>query len=90
MNHHHSSKQIKLHARSRFCSRSSNAVQEVPWLNVSGLWLEKLGFHIGETVRITTRERLLIIEPLEGATREQQEYKRELQTVKQTLKQLSQ
>lgn len=42
--------------------------KEVPWLNVSGVWLEELGFKVGETVNITTSNRLLIIEPLERAT----------------------
>lgn len=60
------SKQIKLHGRSRPCQSSISGNKNVPWLNVSGVWLEELGFNIGDTVRITTREKLLIIEPLEG------------------------
>ena len=37
--------------------------KEVPELRLRGLWLEKLGFHIGDYIRITTHEKLLIIEP---------------------------
>jgi len=62
----------------------------VPWLPLSGVWLEALGFHIGERVRIIARERLLIIEPLEGAEAELEIYKEELREVKRTLKELVQ
>jgi toxic protein SymE len=36
----------------------------VPSLMISGVWLEELGFKAGEMVSITTREQLLIIEPV--------------------------
>lgn len=84
------SKQIKLHGRSRPCQSSISGNKNVPWLNVSGVWLEELGFNIGDTVRITTREKLLIIEPLEGEAKAEQEYKTALNEVKQTLKKLAQ
>jgi toxic protein SymE len=36
-------------------------VQEVPWLNVSGLWLERAGFRMGDQVEITINNQQLII-----------------------------
>ncbi|QTY27574.1 SymE family type I addiction module toxin [Flavobacterium sp. CS20] len=80
-------KTIKLQPKHR---ELSDGQKTIPWLTVSGKWLEELGFKIGETVRITTREKSLIIEPLEGEAKEQEEYKTALQEVKQTLKKLSQ
>lgn len=83
------SKQVKLHGRSRPCQGSVTGNKEVPWLNVSGAWLQTLGFNIGDTVRIITREKLLIVEPLENQPGAGQQYKAALQQVKQTLKRLS-
>jgi len=79
------SKQIKLQPRYRDASRGHRIV---PWLNVSGVWLEELGFKVGDTVNITTREKLLIIEPLEGHEKTEQDYKSKLNEVKRTLKKL--
>lgn len=39
--------------------------RKVPWLNISGRWLEEIGFYVGSTVRITTQDKKLIIEPEE-------------------------
>jgi toxic protein SymE len=36
----------------------------VPWLNISGLWLERAGFHIGDQVEITVKDNLLMIKNL--------------------------
>lgn len=80
-------KQIKLQPKHR---ELSGGQKIVPWLNVSGVWLEELGFKVGDTVSITTREKLLIIEPLEGEAKAEQEYKAALNEVKQTLKKLAQ
>lgn len=38
----------------------------VPWLSVNGIWLEELGFKAGDTVRILTSEKQLIIELIEN------------------------
>ena len=35
--------------------------KEVPWLNVSGLWLEAAGFKAGDLVAITISENRLVI-----------------------------
>jgi toxic protein SymE len=85
-------RRVKLHGKYRALTGSwgYSPGKAVPWLNVSGVWLEELGFKIGDTVSITTREKLLIIELLEGEAKEQQEYKAALSEVKQTLKKLAQ
>ena len=58
-------KQVKMHTRSRICTNSWNesVTKDVPWLNVSGSWLDKLGFAIGTKVNITMLDKKLIIEP---------------------------
>lgn len=63
--------------------------KEVPELRLTGIWIEQLGFKVGETISVTTRDRLLIIEPLEEEAKEEVNYKAALQEVKQTLKKLS-
>ena len=75
-------RQLKIYSLNR-----SSDNKEVPQLRMSGIWIEKLGFKVGDTISITTRDRLLIIEPL--VTEPKEDYKRALQEVKQTLKQLS-
>lgn len=81
-------RQVKLHSKYR-PSRSklwmNHNGREVPWLNVSGNWLAELGFNIGDTVRITAREQLLIIEPLTVDAQQAIDYKNALQSVKQTV-----
>lgn len=79
-------KQIKLQPKHR---EQSGGQKIVPWLNVSGVWLEELGFKVGDMVSITTREKLLIIEPMEGEAKAEREYKTALNEVKQTLKKLA-
>ena len=76
-------RQLKVYGLNR-----SSSNKAVPQLILSGLWVEELGFKIGETVNITTRDRLLIIEPVEGEAKEATNYKAALQEVKQTLKKL--
>jgi len=76
-------RQLKVYGLNR-----SSDNKAVPQLKISGVWIERLGFKVGDTVNITTRDRLLIIEPLEVAEPEQ-DYKAALQKVKQTLKHLT-
>ena len=38
--------------------------KEVPELRLVGNWFRELGFDIGDKVSITTREKLLIIQPI--------------------------
>ncbi len=75
-------KQIKIYGLYR-----SSDNKEVPQLKISGVWVAQLGFNIGETVNITTRDRLLIIEPVEEQE-PGQDHKAALREVKRTLKKL--
>ena len=75
------SRQLKVYGLNR-----STDNKEVPQLRISGVWVEELGFKVGETVNITTRDRLLIIELAEP---EEPNYKATLQQVKQALKKIS-
>lgn len=88
-----SNKQVKIQAKYRpsqsRCMGASG--KDVPWLNLSGVWLEEAGFNIGDTVRVVRRSGLLLIERIEfSEEKEQAEYKAALQEVKQTLKKLAQ
>ena len=57
-------KQVKLQPRHRALSYGQKIVPE---LKISGVWLEQLGFKAGESVSITVREELLIIQPLKAS-----------------------
>ncbi|MDL2297508.1 type I toxin-antitoxin system SymE family toxin [Bacteroidales bacterium OttesenSCG-928-B11] len=56
------SKTLKLQGKYRESRGIWRGCKTVPWLSTSGVWLEKLGFHIGDTVRITAENGKLIIE----------------------------
>ncbi len=57
------SKKTNRHLRISGKHRSSD-YKAVPELRLSGNWFKQLGFDIGTQVRVTTREQLLIIEPV--------------------------
>ena len=85
------SKQVKVQGKYRpsqsRCSGTSG--KEVPWLNLSGIWLAKMGFNIGDVVRIVSRSGLLLIERMDLSAEEAQaDYRAALNQVKQTLKKL--
>ena len=61
--------------------------KQVPELRLSGVWMEQLGFTIGDRVSITTRDRLLIIEPLEPKV-EEVDYKAVSAKVEQALQEI--
>ena len=52
-------KQIKLQPKHRALSWGSYKI--VPWLSISGVWLEQNGFKAGDTVTITVEQNQLII-----------------------------
>jgi len=56
------SKRVIMAARWR---KGRNGYELVPWLTLSGKWLGESGFEIGEILRVTWRERLLVIEVAE-------------------------
>jgi len=49
---------MKLHGKYR---RRTNRPNHVPWLNVNGLWLERAGFGVGQSVEIQIENRKLTI-----------------------------
>lgn len=53
-------KKVKLHGKYRELQTSWRG-KEVPWLNVSGVWLEQAGFHVGDQIEITITKNQLII-----------------------------
>jgi len=57
-------RKVKLQPKSRPSHASCTGLKNVPWLNVSGEWLEHAGFQIGRHVEITIEENRLIIKPL--------------------------
>ncbi|RUT67721.1 type I addiction module toxin, SymE family [Flavobacterium cupreum] len=66
-------KQVKLQPKHRVLTYG---YKTVPWLSVSGIWLEELGFKAGDTVRILTSEKQLIIELIENQIPEKQTLKK--------------
>lgn len=78
-----SSRQLKVYGLNRSASS-----KEVPELRLAGVWIEQLGFKVGDLVNITTRDKLLIIEPAEVSEPET-DYKAALREVKRTLKKIS-
>lgn len=55
-------RQVKMYSRFRGVNkRWLSQEKEVPWLNVSGLWLEQAGFNIGDQLRINVENNKLII-----------------------------
>lgn len=58
-------RKVKLYSQSRSSQQSYNGIKQVPWLNVSGVWLEQAGFNIGLQVEIIVRDQELIIKPID-------------------------
>lgn len=56
---HKTTRKLKIHGKSQ--ARAWNNHKDAPWLNVSGLWLDKAGFNIGCMVEITVAPNQLII-----------------------------
>jgi toxic protein SymE len=54
-------RQVKLQGKYQPRQTNWNGSIEVPWLNVSGLWLEQAGFKAGDRVEITVSENTLVI-----------------------------
>jgi hypothetical protein len=49
---------LKVQFKTRF---NANSNKDVPEIRLCGNWLEKLGFHYGKKVSVTTMKELLII-----------------------------
>jgi toxic protein SymE len=55
-------RQVKLHSKYRDLATGRwPSYRQVPWLNVSGVWLERAGFKAGDQVEITVAENQLVI-----------------------------
>lgn len=54
-------KTVKLHAKYRSLSGWQCTGKNVPWLNVSGVWLQRAGFEVCDAVEITIEHQTLII-----------------------------
>ena len=68
-------RKIKLHGKRRELKGSwshPGEWQEIPWLNVSGLWLEQAGFRVGDAVQIVVEHNTLTIKNCssDGITRD--------------------
>jgi toxic protein SymE len=60
-------RQVKLHTKYRpLTGNRWPDYRQVPWLNVSGVWLERAGFRAGDAVEITVAENQLIIKNCSG------------------------
>lgn len=57
-------KRAKLHSKRRSSSYRSSVSRNLPWLNLSGIWLEQAGFCIGKQIEIRVENRQLIIKAL--------------------------
>lgn len=66
-------KEVKLQSKHRVLTYG---YKTVPWLSLNGIWLEELGFKAGDTVRILTSEKQLIIELIENQIPEKQPLKK--------------
>jgi len=59
------SKKVKLHYKS---VPRLHHYERVPWLNLSGRWLEKAGFHIGDVIAVSVSKNTLTVKKV-GNTR---------------------
>lgn len=66
MKNQSSKRSAKLHYKStpRLCE-----YKQVPWLNLSGLWLEKAGFNVGDNISISVAKKTLVITVVRKAPR---------------------
>ena len=73
-------RQLKIYSHFR-----SSDDKQVPELRLAGRWIEELGFNIGDIVSITTREKLIIVQPESETATRQRNYKEILQAIKRNL-----
>ncbi len=59
------SRTVKPHSKYRSSAATGwvgdNVGKNVPWLNVSGVWLRQVGFNVGDAVEITIENKMLTI-----------------------------
>ena len=61
MHRTHPIRRIKLQGQYRPRQTSYTGLQEVPWLNISGRWLERAGFKAGDQIEIRVTNHQLVI-----------------------------
>lgn len=54
-------RRCKIHGRYQPVSDHWHGGRAVPWLRIGGLWLEKIGFKVGDPIEITVKDGQLII-----------------------------
>lgn len=54
-------RKAKLHGKYHRRVKHWNGGRDLPWLNVSGVWLERAGFKVGDAVEITVKQNTLTI-----------------------------
>ena len=56
-----STRQIRLQGKSLPRIKEGNGYKQVPWLTLSGIWLEAAGFKAGDQVEILVKDHELLI-----------------------------
>lgn len=59
-------RKIRLQSKYQPRIKQWNGYKQLPWLNVSGIWLEQAGFKAGDQVEITIENEKLIIKNTGG------------------------
>ena len=54
-------RQVRVYGKYRRFSSHWNGGRDLPWVTMSGLWLEQAGFTIGDHLRISVENKKLII-----------------------------
>lgn len=58
-------RQVKLHPK--YSPRIATNDKIVPWLTLSGLWLEKAGFNIGDVMAVTVKDDRIVVKRIRKA-----------------------
>jgi len=54
-------KQAKLHAKYAYRRSLRSGGKDLPWLNLTGVWLEQAGFPVGQRIEIRVENKHLTI-----------------------------
>lgn len=54
----------KLHAKYVYRRSLNGGGKDLPWLNLTGVWLEQAGFGVGQRIEIKVEDKQLIIKAL--------------------------
>jgi hypothetical protein len=56
-------RRLKVSSQSVACRSSNNGLKNIPFLRLTGVWLDEVGFRIDSKVDIIVDDNLLIIKP---------------------------